>query len=254
MNNLTSDPNDTTIKTEIKSMPNQWKDIGSVGGIYKIVNKIDGKYYVGSTKNFKTRWNQHKNRLNKLIHCNQKLQNAWIKYGFENFEFVILKILSLDELFDVEQIYLAECKLNSQSNYNISYDAYCPTRGRVVGTTPDNVKQKISMSLKGKEFTEERIQNIKNSLRRINFAEKVSGSGNPFYGKKHPKWLMDQIASKVSKGKVYFQHDIHGIVHLTRREMIEKYKLNDSHICRVANGKERQHRGWSLYNSKDKAP
>jgi hypothetical protein len=43
-----------------------------ISGIYKIINKINNKYYVGSSK-----------------HINPHLQNAWNKYGQNNFDFVI---------------------------------------------------------------------------------------------------------------------------------------------------------------------
>ena len=43
--------NDTINITEIDLMKNQCKNIGKISGIYKIINKIDGKYYVGSSKN-----------------------------------------------------------------------------------------------------------------------------------------------------------------------------------------------------------
>ena len=59
-------------------------------GIYKIVNKINGKYYVGSSKNIPVRWSDHKETLNKSSHYNVHLQRSWKKYGNHNFEFVIV--------------------------------------------------------------------------------------------------------------------------------------------------------------------
>ena len=62
------------------------------GTIYKIQNKITGKLYIGQTiqpYEKYIRWN-HINRLNSNKHKNRHLQNAWNKYGFDNFEFLIL--------------------------------------------------------------------------------------------------------------------------------------------------------------------
>ena len=39
-----------------------------ISGIYKIINKVNGKYYVGSAKNIRGRWNGHKHLLNRNIH------------------------------------------------------------------------------------------------------------------------------------------------------------------------------------------
>lgn len=51
------------------SMKSQCKNIGKISGIYKIINKINGKYYVGSSKDIVTpnigRWYMHKYELNK---------------------------------------------------------------------------------------------------------------------------------------------------------------------------------------------
>ena len=49
-------------------------------GIYKILNKINGKFYIGSAVNFKRRFARHKRLLNINCHPNEYLQNAWNKY------------------------------------------------------------------------------------------------------------------------------------------------------------------------------
>lgn len=69
-------------------------------GIYKIINQIDGKYYVGSSNNIEgNRWPYHKYHLRKGDHYNNHLQNAWNKYGESCFEFVIVnEVLELDLL------------------------------------------------------------------------------------------------------------------------------------------------------------
>lgn len=49
-------------------------------GVYKIVNIVTGQYYIGYSKDIKTRLNQHFRDLGKNEHCNKKLQNAYNKY------------------------------------------------------------------------------------------------------------------------------------------------------------------------------
>ena len=60
-------------------------------GIYKITNTTNGKVYVGSAVNFDTRWKEHARELRKGTHHSSALQNAWNKYGEENFEFSIIE-------------------------------------------------------------------------------------------------------------------------------------------------------------------
>jgi len=58
-------------------------------GIYKIINKVNGKYYIGSSNDIKGRWSEHKNDLKANRHDNDYLQKSWNKYGEENFEFEV---------------------------------------------------------------------------------------------------------------------------------------------------------------------
>lgn len=53
----------------------------SNAGIYMIVNKVNGKRYVGSSRNCHRRKSEHLSRLRRNAHINSKLQAAWNKYG-----------------------------------------------------------------------------------------------------------------------------------------------------------------------------
>lgn len=66
-------------------------------GIYLITNNINGKKYIGQSKNLVKRWNNHKdeakhNRSTLLIH------NAMREYGIDNFSFDILFECPIDML------------------------------------------------------------------------------------------------------------------------------------------------------------
>ena len=77
-------------------------------GIYKITNKLNGKFYIGSSKDIDQRWNEHKLNLKSNRHINKKLQNAWNFYGEDNFLFEIIECTVCEQsvLFDREQYYL----------------------------------------------------------------------------------------------------------------------------------------------------
>lgn len=75
-------------------------------GVYKITNKIDGKFYIGSSNNIKQRWSLHLSRLNRNKHGNNHFQNAWNKYGKENFIFEIIEECSIDDLNIREQYWI----------------------------------------------------------------------------------------------------------------------------------------------------
>lgn len=85
-------------------------------GIYVIRCKSTGKVYVGSSKNIKLRWRQHRQQLKAGTHHSIKLQRAWDKYGEDAFEFEIVEEV-VDGLLTVyEQVYI--------NQYNSPVDGY----------------------------------------------------------------------------------------------------------------------------------
>lgn len=136
----------TTNITGKKFAYGEWNGIGKVRGIYKIVNKVDGKYYVGSSKNITqgrtSRWKRHVRRLQPNKHGNVKLQRAWNKYGKGSFEFVILEIVpDGKELFATEQRYLDIARSEMDKCYNLNFEASG-------GELHPESKQKMKDSLK----------------------------------------------------------------------------------------------------------
>lgn len=88
--------------------------------IYNIVNKVNGKVYVGQTKNTKKRATSHKYMLNKGIHHSKYLQNSFNKYGIENFEFSIIEECTNSDVDDREIFYIQKFKSNNPDyGYNV---------------------------------------------------------------------------------------------------------------------------------------
>lgn len=94
-------------------------------GIYKIINRINNKYYVGSSNNIlhpnKGRWIRHKRNLRKNVHINDHLQSAWNKYGECNFSFIIVEKSPINLLKETEQKYLDIAKTEQDKCYNLSF-------------------------------------------------------------------------------------------------------------------------------------
>lgn len=90
-------------------------------GIYKIVNLQTGKYYVGSTKDFKKRKQTHFSGLKNNYHPNKHLQNAYNKYGIDNFKFEIIECVQEELLLDIEQSYINDS--TKEDIYNKTYIA-----------------------------------------------------------------------------------------------------------------------------------
>ena len=62
-----------------------------IAGIYKITNNITGEFYIGSSKNIKHRWANHKCLSVWKQRSGMKLYQAFIKYGLNNFTFEVLE-------------------------------------------------------------------------------------------------------------------------------------------------------------------
>jgi hypothetical protein len=106
--------------------------------IYLIINIINNKIYVGSTKNFKSRKSKHIYLLKNNKHPNFFLQNSWNKYGRENFIFKIIEENLKDkEILVKEQHYINELKvLNKDYGYNLA-----PLAGTPAFTNTEKIYQ-----------------------------------------------------------------------------------------------------------------
>ena len=115
--------------------------------IYKIVNKFDGKLYIGSSVDVERRFKTHKDELNSGKHNNKHLQNAWNKYGAENFDFLIIEeLFTADDLRDKETYYIQ--KYNC-TNHDIGYNMLNNSNIGLGVSVSEEVKRKISEACKG---------------------------------------------------------------------------------------------------------
>lgn len=75
-------------------------------GIYCLINIVNQKRYVGSSKNLQQRLLKHRSLLRKNKHENSKLQNSWNKYNEQMFEYYILEYCEEELLTQREQYYI----------------------------------------------------------------------------------------------------------------------------------------------------
>lgn len=116
-------------------------------GIYKIINLINNKVYIGQPVNIEKRWYGHKQDLIKQYHNNKHLQNAWNKYGENSFKFEVIEECNEEELNEREIYwidYYGGC--NSENTYNQR------AGGLSGGKLSENTKEKISNTLKEKSY------------------------------------------------------------------------------------------------------
>lgn len=148
-------------------------------GIYCIRNKFNNMIYIGSSINIENRIREHRNKLNKNKHENPKLQNAWNKYGGDNFEFIILSYETESKLRYNEQLYIHLFgSLDRNQGYNISEGtSTCVLKGE------NNPRS----SLTNKQVVEIKILLYQNTLSQPDIAKQYNVSISTIENIKHNK-------------------------------------------------------------------
>ena len=88
-----------------------------ISAVYKIINTVTGDFYVGSSKDIKRRWMQHK-RPSTWNKCkNNPLYLDMKKYGLDKFSFQILAEVEIGQLKETEQRFIEKLQ-PTYNNYN----------------------------------------------------------------------------------------------------------------------------------------
>ena len=81
-----------------------------ISGVYKITNTVTGDFYIGSSKNVKERWRNHK-KPSRWKECpNNQLYLDMQKYGVDKFDFQILAEVEIEHLKEKEQQFIETLK------------------------------------------------------------------------------------------------------------------------------------------------
>lgn len=135
-------------------------------GVYYIQNNANGKRYIGSSIDVNRRPRGHLSCLRKGTHVNVHLTRAWSISGESQFETGICEVVRDREyLISREQFWI-----DAEGYYNLA-----PAAGSTLGF-------KQSEEFKAK------------------YRERVTGEGNPMYGKKRPE--IGELMKAIHTGRV----------------------------------------------------
>ena len=88
-----------------------------ISAVYKITNTVTGDFYIGSSKDVKNRWVNHKCPSSLKQHPNNQLYKDMQKYGVDKFVFEILEEVEAGSLKVTEQKFIETLK-PTYNNYN----------------------------------------------------------------------------------------------------------------------------------------
>ena len=86
-----------------------------IAGVYEITNNITGEFYIGSSKDIKKRWTNHKSLSVWKRLSGMKLYQAFIKYGLNNFTFEVIEETA--DLKKREQYWIEQLKPSYNNIY-----------------------------------------------------------------------------------------------------------------------------------------
>jgi group I intron endonuclease len=206
--------------------------------IYRATNKINGKVYIGYTKNFKNRLESHRANYTRI---DNKFYNAIKKYSWDAFVWEEI-YQSLDGEFcnnTMEPFFIIEHN-SIKSGYNVS-------PGGNIGPTlygSDN-------GMFGKNHTEETKQ-LQRSLKLGKSNIKVKGvPKSPDHKKKIAYTL---IGKNVGHKSSTYDHTVYEFRHVsgiiercTTYEIRMKYSLSAAGISNIKTGRRNIHHGWTIH-------
>jgi group I intron endonuclease len=216
--------------------------------VYKTVNKINGKFYIGKHQTSVLEDGYMGSGIN--------LKKAIKKYGIENFEREILYVY--DNIADMERKereLITEDLIKSEQCYNIALGGQGGNLGPVVNA---KIGEIMSVVLSGKPKTESHILNMK--ISKLNYkpsektVEKITttsrrnwsemspderkkkqariGTQNGCYGKPHTEETIAKIKATIGDSRKGSKNanakpiTIHGVTYSTRKECMQSLGLN----------------------------
>jgi group I intron endonuclease len=193
------------------------------GIIYKVINKINGKIYIGQTiRKLRRRKNNHYADARRQAY-NSVFHNSLMKYDEDTFKWEIIENCdSKEELDEMEFHYIKQFNTLRPNGYNLTLGG----DGMVGFKFTMEQRRRMSDIAMGRKMTEAaRLKLIKNHA-------DFSGKKNPMYGvtspmkdKKHTQVTKDKISKKLKGRSLTKAHKLALSVAAKRRWRLQNEKI-----------------------------
>lgn len=193
--------------------------------VYGIFNKLNGKLYVGITKNLKRRWYEHRKNSKNITAKSYAIHHAIAKYGIENFEFKsIEKLPDLDTANAREVELIKFLKETGQQLYNET-NGGDGTKGH---SHPWTEEQKKNMSIK--------MSGPNNPM----YGVQLFGEANGNYGKEmkpHVKQELLKHRRKLTDEQIQEVQNLFSTGNYTQTQLSKQFNISLTQTHRIVKGK-----------------
>lgn len=229
-----------------------------LAGIYRILNIVNNKFYIGSAFNFDNRFRTHKSKLKSNKHENEHLQRSYNKYGHDSFIFEILEIVDeVTIIYDIEKEYLDKyfdnntiCyNMNTETDPNKSLVKYNESRKvKIILISPDNILHEFDSYTSASK----KINSSTGFIRDV-----VKGKYKSCKGWRLPENIdYDYINYRKVQGRGAKLHNIKllspdGNVYgpiFNMESFSRQHNINSSELLNIIAGRTRYSNGWSLFD------
>ena len=210
-------------------------------GIYKIINVINNKFYVGSAVDLKRRRTRHFSELRTGKHNNKHLQAAWNKYGESAFIFVVVEeVEDSVNILELEDVWLKN-HVGEDYCYNMGVTALAPMLGMVGKLSPTwgykhtvEAKIRIGVTSKARVQSEEEKLKRKQTMKghtvsaetRAKISNSLLGDKNYNYGKPRSDEFKEKVSKRVQMTKENSITDYASIVKLREATGLKPATVN----------------------------
>jgi group I intron endonuclease len=195
-------------------------------GIYKILNVVNGKCYVGSAVNLSIREYEHKRQLNNKNHPNKYLQAAWNKYSGWKFEVSVLENCEVNKLIEREQFYIDLYDCVAPKGYNLAPIAgsqlnfkHSEETKKIISKKAKNISDETRAKMKAHIFSNEHKKNMSIARRKRIYKEETKI--------KHAQAAKNRVWTEESKSKLKASKLGHKVSEETRLLISKTLKLKN---------------------------
>ena len=178
-----------------------------IQGIYKIRNILNSKIYIGRSLNIEKRFREHKHAEKAKVPHPYPIARAINKYGIDNFEFMIIEVVTDYLKLDGRELYwIKYYKSNDPSyGYNIRVDCRTNKGFKHSKETKDKLSEITKEQWKNQEFRKIVSESAKKRFKNPEFRDKMlkAAKAKPSYGNtghKHSEETKKKMSNK-KKGK-----------------------------------------------------